>query len=63
MLLGEQGLTVAKRALQGHSITAAWVAAECVPKITGTPRAEDPTQPVLAVPASASATADDGIKK
>jgi XapX domain-containing protein len=63
MLLGEQGLTVAKRAIQGHSITGEWFAAECVPKITGTPPAADPTQPVLVVPASASTSANGGIKK
>jgi XapX domain-containing protein len=63
MLIGEQGLTVAKRAIQGHSITAAWFAAECVPKITGAPPAEHLPQPVLAVPASASASAIDGTKK
>jgi XapX domain-containing protein len=63
MLLGEQGLTVARRAFQGHSITGAWFAAECVPKITGTPPAEDPSQPVLVVPASGAAPANDGNNK
>ena len=63
MLLGEQGLTVAKRAIQGHSITGAWFASECIPKITGTPPTEDPSQPIPAVPASASASAHDGNKK
>jgi xanthosine utilization system XapX-like protein len=63
MLLGEQGLTVAKGAIQGHSIPGAWFASECIPKITGVPPAEDPTQPMPAVPDSASAPAHNGRKK
>lgn len=35
MLLGEQGLLLAKRAVQRQPITAGWFASECVPKITG----------------------------
>jgi len=56
MLLGEQSVTLAKRALQGHPITSAWFASECVPMITGAP---PPTQPAAPVPDSAPKPADD----
>jgi XapX domain-containing protein len=42
MLLGEQGITIAKRAIQGHAITGAWFVSECVPKITGASPVEHP---------------------
>ena len=35
MLLGEQGVTISKRIIQGKSLASAWFAEECVPKITG----------------------------
>jgi XapX domain-containing protein len=37
MLLGEQGLTLGKRLVQGQPLTSSWFAQECVPKITGAP--------------------------
>ena len=35
MLIGEQVVPVAKRLIQGQSVSTAWVSQECVPKITG----------------------------
>jgi XapX domain-containing protein len=35
MLIGEQAVPVVKRMVAGEPITAAWLNAECVPKITG----------------------------
>lgn len=35
MLLGEQAITIGKRALRGEALSRAWFAGECVPKITG----------------------------
>ena len=37
MLIGEQVVPVAKRLIQGQSVSTAWVSQECVPKITGLP--------------------------
>jgi XapX domain-containing protein len=42
MLIGEQVVPMAKRLMDGQGISAAWVAGECVPKITGLP-ARQPT--------------------
>jgi XapX domain-containing protein len=36
MLIGEQLVPLASRAIKGEGVTAAWFAAECVPKISGT---------------------------
>ncbi len=61
MLLGEQGIALGKRLARGQPLTSAWFAAECVPKITGAPPAEDRPQPVTA--ASAAAPAGDATRK
>jgi XapX domain-containing protein len=37
MLIGEQVVPIAKRLIQGHPVSTAWVSQECVPKITGRP--------------------------
>jgi len=37
MLVGEQVLPVARRVVRGEPVTVAWLASECVPKITGEP--------------------------
>jgi XapX domain-containing protein len=37
ILIGEQVVPVAKRLIEGHSVSTAWVSQECVPKITGLP--------------------------
>jgi XapX domain-containing protein len=37
MLLGEQGVALAKRVTQGQALTKAWFSEECIPKITGAP--------------------------
>lgn len=37
MLIGEQVVPMAKRLMDGQGISAAWVAGECAPKITGLP--------------------------
>jgi XapX domain-containing protein len=42
MLLGEQGFTLAARLVKGQPLTSAWLAAECVPKITGAPPPASP---------------------
>jgi XapX domain-containing protein len=36
ILIGEQIVPLVSRAIRGESVTAAWFASECVPKITGT---------------------------
>lgn len=36
MLIGEQLVPLASRAIRGEGVTVAWFAAECVPKICGT---------------------------
>ena len=47
MLIGEQVVPMAKRLLQGQTISSAWVASECVPRITGLPaRAPSPNASV-----------------
>lgn len=35
MLIGEQLVPIAKRALQGEPLSSAWFAGECIPRITG----------------------------
>ncbi len=48
MLIGEQLIPVAKRAIQGLPLTSNWFVSECVPQITGTEvprRAEEPSAP------------------
>jgi XapX domain-containing protein len=42
MLVGEQLVPLAMRLMNGQSISAAWIASECVPKVTGLP-ARQPT--------------------
>ena len=42
MLLGEQVLPIGKRIVRGDSVTPAWLAKECAPKITGAPPPEAP---------------------
>lgn len=37
MLIGEQVVPVARRLIDGQSISAAWVSGDCAPKITGVP--------------------------
>jgi XapX domain-containing protein len=37
MLIGEQSLPVARRILSNEPLTARWFAAECAPKMMGTP--------------------------
>jgi XapX domain-containing protein len=36
MLIGEQIVPLASRAIKGEGVTAAWFRSECIPKITGT---------------------------
>jgi XapX domain-containing protein len=38
MLLGEQAFAAGRRLVSGQPLTRAWVAAECIPKVTGLPR-------------------------
>ncbi|AKU98714.1 Hypothetical protein AKJ09_05378 [Labilithrix luteola] len=61
MLLGEQGVAISKRILQGKSLASAWFAEECVPKITGvsaeTPSPSVPTDAaVVAMPSQETAS-------
>jgi len=37
MLIGEQVVPIAKRLIQGHPVSTAWVSLECVPKTTRRP--------------------------
>jgi XapX domain-containing protein len=55
MLLGEQAVPITKRLLAGEPVTSAWLAAECVPKITGHPPANAHVPPF---PAPASSERD-----
>ncbi len=47
MLIGEQVVPMAKRLMQGQTVSAAWVADECLPRITGlSPHAPGQDAPV-----------------
>jgi XapX domain-containing protein len=48
MLIGEQIVPIASRIIAGESLTKAWFAAQCVPKITGV----EPPPPAPTVTAS-----------
>lgn len=43
MLLGEQVLPIGRRLMGGKPVTAAWIADECIPQITGV--TEEPAPP------------------
>lgn len=46
ILIGEQVVPLAKRAIQGTPVSVSWLREECVPKITGvTPEAAEPDEP------------------
>jgi XapX domain-containing protein len=42
MLIGEQVVPLARRALSGEPVTVGWFQQECTPKITGVPRIDTP---------------------